>query len=241
MPQSSSGHNFKSAEDLLYQEIWAAKLEREENLSEDGSLRTSAALPLFEQGIRFLDIGCGEGTLGQQVRHLFDEIHGVDISGTALDLARTRGITAHRVNLNTEPLPYEQGFFSAVASLDVIEHVFDPVRLVREIRRVLSPGGYAIVSTPNIRKIQRILTLIRGHFPRTSYDPVGFDGGHLHYFTSHDLANLLTHQGFTIETVDGICGDRQTWKYRLAVRILGRGFEKEFLSSAILIKARKKP
>lgn len=239
MTQSPSGPDRRTAEDLLYQKIWSAKVERERNLADDGSLRTDRALTLFQPGGRFLDVGCGEGTLGRQVRPLFDEIHGVDISEAAVALARERGLTAHQVNINTDPLPYPDGHFSAVASLDVIEHVFDPVRLVQEIRRVLSPGGYAVISTPNIRKIQRIMTLMRGHFPGTSYDPVGFDGGHLHYFTSRDLAELFAHAGFAIEVVQGICGDRRTWKYRLAVKILGRRFEEEFLSSAILIRARK--
>ncbi len=240
MAQSSPEPGRRTAEDLLYRDIWAAKVAREGDLAEDGSLRTTSALELLEGGGRFLDIGCGEGTLAQQVHHLFEETHGVDISDTAVTLARARGLKALRVNLNTDPLPYPDGFFHAVASLDVIEHVFDPVRFTREIQRVLSPVGYAVISTPNIRKLQRIVSIIRGHFPGTSYDPVGFDGGHLHYFTSRDLANLFLHNGFDIEAVRGICGDRRTWKYRLAVTLLGKRFEDEFLSSAILIKARKK-
>ncbi len=240
MAQSSPESDRRTAEDLLYRDIWRAKVAREGNLADDGSLRTMSALDLFERGSRFLDIGCGEGTLGQQVHHLFEETHGVDISDTAVHLARARGLQALQVNVNTDPLPYPDGFFTAVASLDVIEHVFDPVRFAREIQRVLSPGGYAVISTPNIRKLQRILSLLRGHFPGTSYDPVGFDGGHLHYFTSRDLTDIFLHNGFDIEAVRGICGDRRTWKYRLAVTFLGKRFEDEFLSSAILIRARKK-
>jgi methionine biosynthesis protein MetW len=226
-----------SAEEQLYNTIWQQKVAREADLALDGSLRTGSALRFIGNGKKFLDIGCGEGTLCNAVRDRFAETHGIDIAEDAVARARTKGVIAVRANLNSDPIPYPDGTFDTVATLDVIEHVFDPVRFVHEVRRVLRPGGVLVLSTPNIRKLQRIVTLIRGHFPGTSYDPVGFDGGHLHYFTSRDVVELLSRQGFTIVSVAGICGDRRTWKYRLAVGLLGKNFEREFLSSAIIVKA----
>ena len=229
-----------SAEDQLYNVIWQEKLKREvADLSADGALRTSSALPMIETGDRIIDIGCGEGSLGVQIHDRYREVYGIDISEEAVRIAKQNGIIASRVNLNVENAPFSDSFFDAAVTLDVIEHVFDPIRFVREIHRVLAPGGYVVISTPNIRKVQRILTLIKGRFPHTSYDPVGFDGGHLHYFTSQDLKDMLTANGFTVEMVDGICGDRRSWKYKLVVGVHGHGFEKEFLSSAVIVKARK--
>ena len=229
----------RSAEEQLYQEIWKQKILREPDLSLDGELRTTAAIKILGSGRRFLDIGCGEGTLAARVRSQFTEIHGIDISHETVQLAQKAGIIASCVNLNNDPVPYPDDYFDVVTALDVIEHVFDPIKFLREIHRVLIPGGHTIITTPNIRKVRRIMSLIGGHFPRTSYDPVGYDGGHLHYFTSKDMIDLLEQNRFRVIVVDGICGDRRTWKYRLAVLVLGRGFEKEFLSSAILVKARK--
>jgi methionine biosynthesis protein MetW len=235
-----SQRTMNSAEEQLYRTIWQEKIRREESdLTADGSLRTRSALPMIERGYRVVDVGCGEGSLGMKIRDKYQEVYGIDISEEAVRIANQNGILAHQANLNVERAPFPDGFFDAAVSLDVIEHVFDPIRFIKEIYRILSPGGYAVISTPNIRKVQRILTLIAGRFPHTSYDPVGYDGGHLHYFTSHDMKDILSSNGFVVEEVDGICGDRRTWKYRLAVGLLGRGFEKEFLSSAILIKARK--
>ncbi|MBI1806089.1 MAG: class I SAM-dependent methyltransferase [Ignavibacteria bacterium] len=229
-----------TAEEQLYRDIWNQKIIREAaNLAADGEQRGSAALKMIEGGDRFLDIGCGEGTLAMQVQNRFKEVHGIDISEDAVRLANQNGVKATRVNLNIEPIPYPDNYFDTVVSLDVIEHVFDPIRFLKEIHRVLRRDGYTIISTPNIRKIQRILELIRGRFPRTSYDPIGFDGGHLHYFTSKDMKVLLEQHAFTVTLLNGICGDRRTWKYRLAVALLGRGFEKEFLASGILVKATK--
>ncbi len=227
-------------EDRFYQTIWREKIAREQDLAADGNLRVDAALPLLDRGQRLLDIGCGEGTLGSRASGLFAEVHGVDIADDAVRMATHKGIIARRINLNSEPLPYPDAYFDTVVTLDVIEHVFDPVRFVGEIVRVLQPGGSVILSTPNIRKIQRIATLVRGRFPRTSFDPVGYDGGHLHYFTARDVRVLFEASGLTVAHLGGIFGDRRTWKYRLAVALCGKNAEREFLANAILIKARKR-
>ncbi len=228
------------AEERLYNEIWKEKVVREAaDLARDGELRGSAAERLIGSGERLLDIGCGEGSMARRLKDRFHELHGIDISPEAVKLAVQNGLIAKVANLNNEPVPYTDAFFDVVVSLDVIEHIFDPIQFLREIHRILRPGGELVLSTPNIRKIQRIASLIKGRFPRTSYDPVGFDGGHLHYFTSLDLKILLEEQKFKVQLIDGICGDRRTWKYRLAVGVLGTRFEKEFLSSAILVKAIK--
>ena len=231
----------KSAEERLYEQIWKNKVVREVcDLTADGTLRRDAALPLLASGSRLLDVGCGEGTLALQAREKFNEVYGVDISREAVSRASSAGITTALVNLNVDPLPYPKDFFDTVVTLDVIEHVFDPVAFLDELCRVLRPGGILVVSTPNIRKLQRMYSLLRGRFPRTSYDPVGYDGGHLHYFTSMDLRLLLAAQGFEVLNVRGICGDRRTWKYKIVVGILGKIFEEEFLSSAIIVQARKR-
>ncbi len=231
----------RPAEERLYDEIWQAKGAREaDDIAADGALRRNAALPLLGTGKRLLDVGCGEGSLAVAARHLFHELHGVDITASAVERARSAGVVTHQVNLNVLPLPYPDEYFDTVVTLDVIEHIFDPVGFLVEIRRVLMPGGLLVVSTPNIRKLQRMLTLIRGRFPRTSYDPVGYDGGHLHYFTSLDLKTLLEDLGFEVTHKGGICGDRRTWKYRLVTGLLGRAFEEEFLSSAIIMQARRR-
>jgi len=229
----------KTAEEELYRNIWDEKIRREKDLSVDGDQRSSSAIELIEKGNRLLDIGCGEGTLASKALEKYREVYGIDISEDAVRLAKASGVVASCINLNVEPLPYPDNYFDTVTSLDVIEHIFDPANFVKEIYRVLTPGGNVIISTPNIRKIERIITLIKGRFPGTSFDPVGFDGGHIHYFTSHDLSDLMVRNNFRVLRIDGIRGNRLTWKYRLVVGLFGKQFEKEFLSVAILLKAEK--
>lgn len=239
MPKFRRQNDMITPEEKLYTQMWKNKMKQIGSGCDDGELRLSMAANITDRGERLLDVGCGDGGFISRVKDKFDKVYGLDISPVSVELCRKMGVEATQINLNQQAIPYPDDFFDTVASLEVIEHVFDPLFFLKEIYRVLKPGGVLIISTPNIRKIQRIFSIIMGHFPRTSYDPVGFDGGHLHYFTSKDLSQLILECGFKPIIVRGICGDRRTWKYRLLVFIFGHRFEEEFLSSGILIKARK--
>jgi methionine biosynthesis protein MetW len=153
------------------------------------------------RGRKLLDIGCGSGEIGLVFKHRFVEIHGIDISEKALAAACTRQVITRRVDLNKERLPYPSQNFEMVTCLDVIEHVFDPWRLLSEIHRVLSSKGVLVLSTPNIGFITFRLRLLTGTFPTTSPDPTPYDGGHIHYWTVKDMAKLLNQQAFRITAI----------------------------------------
>ncbi len=182
-------------------------------------------LKLIDKGERLLDIGCGDDTLGYFAKNKYKEVYGVDISKEALKIAEKRGIIVKKVNLNEEKLPFENEYFDAVTCLDVIEHVFEPRDLIKEINRVLKRGGILIISTPNIRYWRHILSLIvRGRFPRTSGDDEFWDGDHIHYFTYKDIELLLNRYKMDVVVKSGV---------------FGMNFFKEFLSPGIVIKAVK--
>jgi len=136
------------SEERLYERIWKKKGIDKEPKIEKGS-RADIALKLLDKGDRLLDIGCGDGTLGYFAKNKYKEVYGVDISEEALKIAKKRDIIVEKVNLNEEKLPFENDYFDAVTCLDVIEHVFEPRDLIKEINRVLKRGGILIISTPN--------------------------------------------------------------------------------------------
>ena len=212
------------SEERLYERIWKKKGIDKEPKIEKGS-RADIALKLLDKGDRLLDIGCGDGTLGYFAKNKYKEVYGVDISEEALKIAKKRDIIVEKVNLNEEKLPFENDYFDAVTCLDVIEHVFEPRDLIREINRVLKRGGILIISTPNIRCWHHLFSLIvKGRFPKTSDDTEHWDGGHLHYFTYKDIELLLSEHGFEILVKRGV---------------FGREFLKEFLSPGVIIKGKK--
>jgi len=94
---------------------------------------------------RILDVGCGLGHLLSGVSAEWER-HGVEISEYAAERAAAHGAI---VNGDLQSACYPDHWFDVVTLYHVIEHMEDPVAELREIRRVLKPGGWLIAGTPN--------------------------------------------------------------------------------------------
>ena len=128
-----------------------------------------------------LDLGCGSGeALGELGRLTGAGIIGVDISLEELLLGRKlleeEGASASLVAACAEALPFEAGIFAFVYSPDVIEHVASHDDYLREIHRVLAPGGKTLLNSPNRFSIVTAEPHVGiwglGFLPRPLMDPV---------------------------------------------------------------------
>lgn len=95
---------------------------------------------------KILDVGCGTGANLEMLAQ-FGEAQGVDVSTEALDFCQTRGLLNVRQG-EAERLPYEDKSFDLVTGLDVVEHLDNDVAGLQEMRRVLRPGGRALLFVP---------------------------------------------------------------------------------------------
>jgi len=95
---------------------------------------------------RILDVGCGTGANLQMLAN-FGVAEGVDVSDEALDFCRARGLSGVKQGA-AEALPYEEASFDLVTGLDVVEHLDDDLAGLKEMRRVLRPGGRALLFVP---------------------------------------------------------------------------------------------
>jgi ubiquinone/menaquinone biosynthesis C-methylase UbiE len=111
-------------------------------------------------GGRLLDIGCGTGFIIHLAVDIFDEIHGVDITPAMMKKVRAElgNITLHEAK--AEQLPFAGSSFDAVSAYSFIDHVADPRAVLREVARVLKPGGvFYIDLAPNRSYWQALISI----------------------------------------------------------------------------------
>jgi SAM-dependent methyltransferase len=204
--------------------------------------RNTRVVELLPRGRRCVDVGCGAGALASLLREKFDVVVGIDLSVELTREARVRGMLTSCADVDDGDLPFQSDSVDAVTCCDVLEHVFDPVAAAMRIRRVLKPGGRVVFSVPNIRYWPRVWSLLRGYFPRTTSDPHGYDGGHLHYFASRNITDVLRAAGFDDIRVYGFNGDPSrrarpvTWALQSGI---GSTLAREFGCSTIIAAARR--
>ena len=98
---------------------------------------------------RLLEVGCGAGEQLARLRERGWEVEGQEIDAEAAE--RARALHGLRVHLGTLPsLALPDATYNAVSMNHVIEHVLDPVALLKECNRILKPGGVLVAITPNI-------------------------------------------------------------------------------------------
>jgi SAM-dependent methyltransferase len=95
---------------------------------------------------RILDAGCGSGRNMVELARL-GTVTGIELSGTSVTLARERGV-GEVIEGSVLEMPFETGSFDLAVSLDVIEHLDQHLEALRELRRVVAPGGALLVTVP---------------------------------------------------------------------------------------------
>ena len=132
-------------------------------------------------GVRTLDLGCNSGSFGVPLIARGCEVHGVDLSEQLVAAARARGVLA--IRCWAEETPYEAGEFDAVICAELLEHALDPLKILREARRVLRADGLLIGSVPHADGPW-------GH------EDMGHHPEHLWALEQNDLERMLQTCGF---------------------------------------------
>jgi SAM-dependent methyltransferase len=167
-------------------------------------------------GATLVDLGCGDGelTVRAGARVGAGRLAGIETAPTLIPEARRRGVEVIESDLG-RPLPFADGEIDVVLSNQVIEHLNDTDLFMREIARVLAPGGCAVVSTNNLASWHNVAALVAGWQPMPCHvsdevtvgNPASFAEGftgyaypmHRRIFTGRALAALARHHGLEVE------------------------------------------
>mgnify|MGYP003693889759 CR=1 FL=1 len=131
---------------------------------------------------RILDVGCGTGA-NLALLSEFGEAEGVDVSPDALAFCRKRGLENVRLGAAESP-PWEDDEFDLVTAFDVVEHMDDDVAGLREMRRVLRPGGRLLLFVPTFMFLWGVQDEVSNHRRR---------------YRLAELRRAVTAAGFEVE------------------------------------------
>lgn len=109
-------------------------------------------------------------------------------------------VTYHNINIEKEPLPFDDGAFDLVLYCEVIEHMTDdPFQSLLNLKRVLKHDGHIVLTTPNVARLENVARLLAGANLYDPYSGHGPYGRHNREYTRHELHHMLRYCGFTEE------------------------------------------
>jgi SAM-dependent methyltransferase len=184
---------------------------------------------------RVLDVGCGEGGANEPLRARgAQRITGIELLAERAARAGERYDEVH-VGDAVEVVEHLSGPFDTILCYDVLEHLFDPGRLLEALLALAAPGGRLHLSVPNARHVSLLRDLLfRGTF---GYTPDGHrDATHLRWFTRSDIEALVSECGWLLDST----AHSPLHKSRPLHRIT-RGKSTEFLAGQWYVLATSPP
>ncbi len=155
-----------------------------------------------------LEVGCGGGLIAHELAQRQALIIGIDPSPNALEVAREKvrssglGQNAYFELGYAESLPYADGSFSIIVCLDVLEHVSDLQATLKEIARVLAPGGIFVFDTINRTFLARLALIWIGENISINGLTPGIHN-YRRFIKPNELRNALTANGLLIGEITG--------------------------------------
>lgn len=162
----------------------------------------------LSEPFRILDIGCGTGASAIDLKKMFGrraDVIGVDVVKLQIDLAREKakknGVNVHFEWYDGNQLPFSNADFDAVYTSDVLGHVRDVPIWLKEIDRVLKPGG--VLSMFSESELGRC-ALIRNYLFKRGLNVDPHAKSHIYLYSKTELAGMICDSGFEIKKMLGV-------------------------------------
>ncbi|MDQ3123756.1 MAG: class I SAM-dependent methyltransferase [bacterium] len=163
------------------------------------------AFELIKPRTTVLDVGCSSGNFGEALIHFKKcTVDGVEPNRADASLAKQKLRSVHTSNVEDVlgDLIKSKATYDHVVFLDVIEHLYKPSALLKEIRKILEPKGTIVFSLPNMGHQSVRIMLLTGDF---EYGKTGIlDNTHLHFYTEKELRRVFDEAGFSVKSLDSV-------------------------------------
>ena len=176
----------------------------------------TSRLKIYEQipyGSTVLEIGCADGRLANMLSIKKKcKVYCVEKDPSMAIIVKGKCEYIQNIDIEKTQLPYNEGFFDCVVIGNVLEHMVEPLKVLKDIRKYLSDDGFLIFSVPNIVNWHSRLTIFFGKF---EYSETGvFDRTHLHFYNLNSAKKIAIDAGYDIVSLD-VTPSIYFWKWRL--------------------------
>ena len=139
-----------------------------------------------------IEVGCGDASFTTDLAKMFNSVTAIDISAgqIAENIAQFPGIDFRQHDVS-QRFPFADGAFEVVWCSEVLEHLFDPEFALREMHRILKPGGRLLVTVPYHGRFKNLLiALFKWDVHFAPANP------HIRFYTNSTLSRIATAAGF---------------------------------------------
>jgi len=164
----------------------------------------TSRLKIYEQipdGSVVLEIGCADGRLANMLSIKKKcKVYCVEKDPSMAIIVKGKCVDIQNRDIEKIRLPYTEGFFDCLIMGNVLEHMVEPLKVLKDIKKYLSDDGFLIFSVPNIVNWHSRLTIFFGKF---EYAESGvFDRTHLHFYNLNSAKKLAIDAGYNIVSLD---------------------------------------
>ncbi len=186
---------------------------------------------------KILDVGCGDGQTGWALKKSgkAEEVVGIELVEGPAKRAENRLDKVIHGDVEKITLSFQPEYFDYIILGDVVEHLIDPWRVIKQLSQFLSRDGCLIASIPNIGYWRVLKDLIL--FDKWEYQKEGIlDKGHLRFFTKKSMVEMMRDAGFEVESIKA---RRSPGTKARLFNLVTLGIFRKFFESAYIIKGRK--
>ncbi|MCK9641689.1 MAG: class I SAM-dependent methyltransferase [Prolixibacteraceae bacterium] len=155
---------------------------------------------------KVLDVGCSSGNFGVElIKRKNCAVDGIELDDDDYKAAKKKLRKVYNLNIETNNLNDIDKDYDIINFGDVIEHLVDPAKVLKNIKNHLAKNGSVLFSVPNMAHIAIRLELLGGKF---EYAETGLlDKTHLHFYTQDEVFNIFSAAGYEIEALDFVTKD----------------------------------